>query len=504
MRRLLCLLSLVLLPLAAGASCGGGGGGGDAPPCTKPGTLRALAVQGQPAPGTAGSYGAFAASVPMDCAAGGWSAFVAATTDASRPQGLFVAQPDGSVLLAFHAGEPVPGSPPGGGQVGDLLAVRINASGQLLAYVDVDGNSSGVTWAVISATVAGGTITARQAVISKGQDTTPSGSSGAFLALDPSRLWLQADGRVCVGGTTSDGTEAVWLVNLDGSALQSLVATGDSLPDGSQAVTCNDLLAFGISGDGGRFAFVADVGGPFEDRLYVGSPSISTYAEVASDGNALPGGGLVLEVHGGGPLLVYDDGRVVWKAQGNSGVPDDVVLVGSSTAPYVSLARSGGIAPGGGVYGELDMLTSRPQCEYPHAVAERLGLGSGADLATYAFSATQPLLAIFEGQAAPADYGTTTTFTDQLPGLLSAQSVEVDGPGAVAFAALMADGSSGMFWLLPSCGMFTLAASGQAVPGLADTFGAFSPQAGRTVADGVVLFRAALQSAGSGLFRQGP
>lgn len=502
MPRLLTALLLLAL-LGVGTSCGGGGGG-DAPPCTKPGTLRALAVQGQPAPGTAGLYGAFSVGLPMDCASGGWSAFVVATTDITRTQGLFVAQPDGSVLLAAHVGEAVPAGLAGGGVLTGFQAVRINASGQLVALVTLAGNTSSVGFALLSATASGGAVGAKAVVVREWQDTTTSGSSGTLNGIDVSRLWLQADGRVCVGGTTSDGTEAVWLVNLDGSALQSLVATGDSLPDGSLAVTCNDLRAFGISGDGGRFAFVADVGGPFEDRLYIGSPSVSTYAEIASDGNVLPTGGLILEVHGGGPLLVYDDGRVVWKAQGNSGVPDDAVLVGSAAAPYTQLARSGGIAPSGGVYGELDMLTCQPQCEYPHAVAERLGLGTGSDLATYAFSSTQPLLAIYEGQAAPSDYGASTSFTDQLPGLRAAQTVDVDSTGAVAFAALMADGSSGMFWLLPSCGMFTLAASGQPVPGLADTFGAFSPQAARTVADGVVLFRAALQGAGSGLFRQGP
>ncbi|MFM8980661.1 MAG: hypothetical protein ACKOSS_09415, partial [Planctomycetia bacterium] len=229
MRRLLTAL-LLLSMLGLGASCGGGGGG-DAPPCTKPGTLRTLAVQGQPAPGTAGAYGAFNVGLPMDCAPGGWSAFVVGTTDATRTQALFVAQPDGSVLLAWHVGEAVPAGLPGGGTITSLQALRINGSGQLVALATLTGNTNSVAYALLAATVSGGAVGAKGVVLLDRQDTTSSGSSGLVAAIDTSRLWLLADGRVCVGGTTSDLTEAVWLVNLDGSALQSLVATGDSLPD---------------------------------------------------------------------------------------------------------------------------------------------------------------------------------------------------------------------------------------------------------------------------------
>ncbi|MFM8386121.1 MAG: hypothetical protein ACKOCB_04765 [Planctomycetia bacterium] len=503
MRSLLrCLLLLVAA--SSGASCGGGGGGDEPAPCTRPGTLRALAVQGQPAPGTAGAYAAFDPGMLMDCAAGGWSAFACATTDATRSQGVFVAQPDATVVLVFHVGESLPAGTAGGGTIGGFTGVRVNAAGQLLALVAVTGNTGGRTFALLSSSVSGGVVGTKRVVLLHQQDTASSGSSGVLASLDTGRLWLLADGRAVAGGVTSDSTEAVWIVGLDGNGLDSLVATGDTLPDGSLAVTCNDLRAFGISADGGRFAFVADVGGLYEDRLYIGAPSISSYAEVASDGNALPGGGNVLEVHGGGPLLVYDDGRVVWKAQGNGSVPDDVILVGSSSVAYTRLARSGLAAPGGGAYGELDMLACAPQCEYPQAVGERLGLGSSSDRATYAFSATQPLLGLYEGRSAPSDYGAATTFTDQFPGLRAPQCTDVSQDGAMACAALMADGSSGMFWIVPSCGLFTLAGSGQAVPGMADTFGAFAPQATRTVATGVVLFRAALQVAGSGLFRHGP
>jgi hypothetical protein len=500
---------LLALPLLLGTACGGGGGGssGGGTPCVKPGTLREIALQGQAAPGTGGIYQAFGAGMLMDCAQDGWSVFVAGTTDGANAQCLFVVEPSGNVLKAFATGEVVPNA--GGGTISGYQLARVNGSGQILTEVSITGDGGGRTFGLLTAQVIGGAVTNKTALVYHQQDMTATGVDGTFLDLDESRVWFLDDGRTFFGGTTNDPAEALWIVNIDGGSLECLLATGDALPDlGSPNVACLDIEAVGIDQLGNRYAFVADVGGMFEERLYIGSTTVSGYAEVASDGNALPAGGRegnILECHAGGPLLLYNDGNVVWKALGTETVPDDVILSGNAVAPYFELARSGYLAPGasGGGFGDLDLLNHRQEPEFPQMMCELINVPGGADFATYAFTGSGPLLSIFEGRAVPADFAASTSFTDQLPGLRAAQTFDVARDGSFAFAAATQNGSNGMFWLVPGCGTFTLAKVGTTTPG-GDTFGAFAPQATHTCHDGVVLFRALLTTAGSGVFRQGP
>jgi hypothetical protein len=503
MRRL-ALAALLALPLFFGAACGGGGGDDEPVPCTAPGVLRALAVQGAPAVGTAGSFGAFPVDLLLDVAPGGWAVFEAATSDPLNAACVHVAQPDGSLLKVFATGETVPA--PGNGTISDFLVVRVNAAGQVLVEVAITGDSGGRDFGLLTAQVVGGVVTSKAALVYEGHNMGPSGVAGTLTDIDESRVWFQADGRTFFGGTTSTPHEAAWVVNLDGTGLDDLLATGDILPDGPGSAVCLDIKALGVSGDGSRFAFVSDVGGPFEDRLYVGNTGTTTILEVASDGNALPGGGVVQEIHGGGELLAFNNGFVLWQAEGSTAASDDVVLYGSAFTPYVELARTADPAPGsGGFFGELRLVNHRQQCLFPAVDADLLLVPGGADFAMYVVGSGSPLLSIYENRPAPPDLGETTTFTDLLPGLAAAQRADIAPDGAFAFAALMANGTSGMFWLIPACGTFTLAKSGAAAPVTGgDTYGAFSPQAAHTCHDDVVLFRALLTTNGSGVFRQGP
>lgn len=502
MRRI-ALASLLALPLAFGAACGGGGGG---PPavCTVPGTLRALAVQGALAVGTAGNFGAFAVDLLLDVAPGGWSVFEATTSDTLNAQCIYVAQPDGSLLKAFAKGETVPA--PGDGTISDFLLARVNGAGQLLVEVAITGDSGGRDFGLITAQVVGGVVISKVALVYEGQNMGPSGVAGNLTDIDENRVWFQADGRTFFGGTTSTPHEAFWVVNLDATGLDDLIATGDLLPDGTGSAVCTDLEAVGVSSDGLRYALVANVGGPFEERVYVANTGTTTIGEVASDGNALPGGGFVAEAYDSGDLLVFNNGFVMWQAEGSFAAPDDVILYGSSSVPYIELARSADSAPGsGGFFGELRLVRHRQQCVFPEVDADLLAVPGGADFAMYVIGSGAPLLSIFESRPAPPDYGATTAFTDLLPGLGDPQRFDISPDGSFAFAGLMTNASSAMFWLVPGCGTFTLAKSGGAapVPG-GDTFGAFSPAAAHTVHDDVVLFRALLTTHGSGVFRQGP
>jgi hypothetical protein len=496
--------SLLAVPLLVGAGCGGGGGDDDSAPCVVPGTLRALAVQGAPALGTAGAFGAFPVDLLLDTAPGGWSVFEATTGDPLNAQCIYVAQPDASLLKVFAKGETVPA--PGDGTISDFLVARVNGAGQVLVEVAITGDTGGRDFGLLTAQVVGGVVTSKVALIYEGFNMGPSGVAGNLADIDEGRIWFQADGRTFFGGTTSTPHEAAWVVNLDGTGLDDLIATGDLLPDGAGVAVCVHLKALGVSADGSRFGFAADVGGPFEDRLYVGNTGTTTLAEVASDGNALPGGGVVQEVYGGGDLLVFNNAFVMWQAEGSTALSDDVVLYGSPTTPYIELARTADPAPGsGGFFGELRFVRHRQQCVFPAVDADLLLVPGGADFAMYVLGSGAPLLSIYEGRPAPPDLGEATVFTDLLPGLAEPQRFDVSPDGSFAFGGLMANGTSGIFWLIPACGTFTLAKSGGPAPVTGgDTFGAFAPQAAHTCHDDVVLFRALLTTNGSGVFRQGP
>lgn len=498
MRRLvvwsLAVLSAGLLP-----ACGGGGGGDDPAPCTKPGTLRALAFQGASAPGTSGVFGSFTAGMLMDTAAGGWSVFTATTSDAGAPRGCWVAQPDGTALLVFRAGETVPDA--GGGVIQDFSLVRTNAAGHVLAGVTLTGDSGGRTFGLLSAQVVGGAVVAKHDVVYHLRDTSASGLAGLLADIDESRVVLTDDGRIFFAGTTASA-EALWVVNIDGSGLAVQVKTGDALP---QVGSLTDLQAIGVSRNGNRYACVGSFNGSYPELL-LGGDTGGTFSTIAKDTDGLGsfGGGSILSVHAGGPLLVYDSGSVLWKAQGDRGGLDDVLLLGSRSEPFTAFARTDGIAPstGGAQLGALDLLQHEPEGVLPMFRAQLVGTSNGVDFATFGIGSSLSL-AFFEGRAAPADLGQSAVFTDTLPGLGAAPSVDIARDGGFAFAGLLTNGTSGVFWLLPGCGFFTVAHSGGGAPG-GDTFGAFSPSATHTTADGVVLFRANLTTAGSGLFRQGP
>lgn len=507
MPRIAALL-LVLLPLGFAPACGGGSGSDPAPECTKPGTLRMIAVAGQPAPDTAGNFAAFPVGMLMDVAIGGWGAFVADTTDPAVQSGVWIVLPDGSARLAFAKGETAPDA--GGGTITGFGLVRVNGAGQVLVLANVTGAGTR-DFGLLTAQVVGGVVTGKNDVVYESDDMTATGTTGNLQTLDNANITFVDDGRVFFRGVTTTGFDTYWSANVDGTNRNRLVGEGSSVPNNPSAPTLGpllDLRAVGVSRDGNRFAFVYDtaVGG----ALSIGTTGTSFYGGIAFDGQGIPDAprfGSLLDVYNGGPLLVYDSGSVVWKAQGSASAPDDVLFIGSNTVPYFVLARTGDFASqaGGGTFGTLDLLQHRSENGGPIVDAQLIAVPNGVDSALYGLATNPPSLAMFEGRPAPTDLGQTTTFTDTdtFPGLNVPGYADVSRDGALAFAALLQNGTSGLFWLLPNCGLFTIAASGLPAPG-GDTFGPFSPQNTHTTHNGVVLFRAPLTTASSGIFRHGP
>jgi hypothetical protein len=167
------------------------------------------------------------------------------------------------------------------------------------------------------------------------------------------------------------------------------------------------------------------------------------------------------------------------------------------------MARSGDTAPstGGATFGGIEILQHRPECSLPMIRAQLVGAPNGVNFAFFGVTLQPPALAMFQGRAGPSDLG--SQFTDEFPGVNTQGYVDIGRNGSFAFASKLLNGVSGIFWQIPFCGLFTVASSGGAAPG-GDTFGAFAPTSTHTSANEVVLFRAPLTTAGSGVFRQGP
>ena len=103
----------------------------------------------------------------------------------------------------------------------------------------------------------------------------------------------------------------------------------------------------------------------------------------------------------------------------------------------------------------------------------------------------------------PAGVGTGLRFTSTYPGLAGQGRRDADTAASLAFANVMSNGQPGAFWLIPNLGLFTIAVGGQNIPGGGDTFAGLNSWR-TTTTTGVMLFRAPVTGAGSGIFRRGP
>ena len=112
-------------------------------------------------------------------------------------------------------------------------------------------------------------------------------------------------------------------------------------------------------------------------------------------------------------------------------------------------------------------------------------------------------LAMWDTRNAPAGLGAGLRFTSTFPGLAGQGRRDADTTASLAFANVLNNGQPGAFWLLPNLGLFTIAASGQTLPDGGDTYASLNTWRTTTAKD-VMLFRAPVTGAGSGIFRRGP
>jgi hypothetical protein len=103
--------------------------------------LRSVVRSGQALPDPVGGSIDTLGGVP-DFADGGAVSFSATVAGGSVAAGVFVAEPGGSIRVVALAGDPAPGAP--GDSFGGFVATSINAAGQVAFGATTSGGSNGV------------------------------------------------------------------------------------------------------------------------------------------------------------------------------------------------------------------------------------------------------------------------------------------------------------------------------------------------------------------------
>lgn len=491
--------SLAALALVSFSACGGGGGGGGSstpPPATLPGSLITLALQGAAAPGTtAGTIASVSTTPIMDVAHGGWTAYMMpVNTGTGTVQVLYVAQPDNTIVEVWAQGDTIPGAP--ARTIASFQDVWITPSGRVIAAVTPFGGGGPV---FLSALVSAGAVSARAEILETG-DTVANGGGATWTTIVLDSVCVTDDGTVWFFGNDSTGLERLASVAFDGGTLQTHVSEGSALPG---AVTVIDLITYGVSSDGTRFAFVADTSAP-EERLYSGTPGSALYLERLQVGEALPnstGGGTIARVWERGPILVYSNNTIILQGNGSVAAIDDVFLSllvdsGGAPLPAVILLRSGAVPPTstGGQVADILLINQSRSTTYPMIRANLVGVPN-VTVAFYALASAFQLV-VFESQAAPDGGALTSAF----PSLALQDYYDAANQGSLAFRNIVDNGLSGVFWSFRDRGLLRVALEGQAAPG-GDTWGPLGIGA-HSVADDTLAFYAQVVNGGAGLFRQ--
>jgi len=504
MHRSTRILAVLVLGCAL-VACGGGGGGDGPSAPSAPGTLRALAVEGTAAPGTAGVFQDFPPYPLMSAADGGLCAFVAPTTDGTMPEVLYAARADSTAALlpVFALGDVA--LAPSDGAIATFEAVWITSDGWIVTVVGIVGDSASRTFGVYTARITAGGVSDRSVAIYEGDDLTGAGGVDALASLELTSACVATDGTLWfVGEDGPGGPIGLWSVEHDGGNLTARVQPGDAFQDTATVVGVD---AFGIDAAGSVFVYVASASSGGRRMVVHTSVGGALNLEFLRTGDTMPSGiGAVANVHKGGPIVVFSTGQVVWVAQGNQGGIDDVLMVFTplpAPVTYGELIRSGDTATstGMGTHAAIDMLDVAKSCNSPAFLATVLGSTNGVTTGTFAVRDTAGThvldssnLAISGGALVPASW------VDLRSG--DRGYAEAASDGSFLFAQAFA-GTSALFWTVRGSGTFALAASGGPAPG-GDVFGSFEATSAHTVGAGNALFRADLVTAGSGIFRQGP
>lgn len=520
--------SLVLgSALTALSACGGGGGGSGPTTPTLPGTLGAIALEGGSAPGTgAGTFGAFGPSTLIDVADGGWTAFVATVAGGTSPKGLFVRRPDGVVVNVYLKNDAVPVSPspyPGVGSILDFVRIWISpgiGTGAIVtAYVTITGSS--VEGLVSARVPSNGAATEKTGVIYLGRALPTSRqalNTGNLVTLDPDLVQVDDQGDVFFIGVGSNAVNGVWTINrLGETALyKAVAASGDFAPVNGTLGQAFDAL--GIDSNGLIVAYAVDVfNGPTHAIIAQNNFQNSGVLVAQNTGQPPNVGARSFEsVYGGGPIHVTTGSGtafVVWEGNLTGAAPDIGVftrqvlggnILGLGSLLTMAYPGEGISGLGGGAFVTNIRLLDASLA--PNRIPIFCDIGGGtSNRALFSAPDAATLTGVVaQGQTAPAPGG--TTFTSSFPSLTIDGIKHGDYLGSLALSAVLANGSSGVFWAVFGSLFFQVVRQGDVAPGTSGgTFGSFAVASPVLTASSFVVFTSTVAggSSPSGLFIQG-
>ena len=516
--RLLGGLALAFVGAAApgcGGGSGGGGGGGGA--CTIPGTLVALALEGQPTP-AGGIYAAFPANAKISTASGDWTAFVADVIGGSSTRGLFVARPNGQVVKVYAKGDPCPTTNGSSGVINDFRRIWMRPNGIVVALVDLTGGS--IETFLTAQVNSNGVVLNRIDAISLGDALPPgagTGTVGTLASIDDNLIQVTDAGTIFfrgAGNTGIPGLNGIWAVSVGGTGILSVAVTGQLAPGSASHTLGYDFQGLGIDSGGQLVTYVVDViGGETSEMFAVSSGSGAV--RIAGNLSTPPGGRPFDDVYEGGPIVTGFDGLngvVAWTGHVSGGVPNvgvfsRSVVVSSGQLTAGALTRIIGPADpltGVGVGAIASQATLLSMENEPTRITMEVLVSGGSTDRVYV-SAPSPttLNEIFrEGDAAPGG----GNFLNTYPSLALTQEICAERDGTFGFTSVLTDATSGVFWAVQGCDFFAVVKDGAAAPGTGTgVFASFATPSSVSVATGNIAFRAALTggAAPTGIFRQG-
>lgn len=364
-RSLLAILFLVFLaPATAGAAPGY--------------ILRAIALEGDPAPGTEDTYGEFFQAAINES---GDVAFSAPLSSGPVAFGVWVDEGGGPVLR-MRDGDPAP-APAADSYLAASLFSRTDTAGDVAVAIVLSGgtdgiflDASGVDSALVlegeaAPTPPGGTLDASLADIS-GFTMNPAGdialrsgvtggsnASGVFVRTAAGTVTMRAGagdaplgggpdtfasfdlpsispgGSVAFGAALAGGSATAGLFLDSGSGPALLVRDGDAAPD-TGGGTFVDFLYPAVNADG-EVAFLSNVaGGSATAGLFVATPAVSS---VVVEGQVVPGAGPVATV--ANVPVIASDGTVALSLGFASGPVDGGVYLHAPGGGFSRVAVQG-------------------------------------------------------------------------------------------------------------------------------------------------------------------
>ena len=503
MRRAITLVFALVFTITL-AACGGGGGDDS----SAPGELRLIAAEGAAAPGTAGVFLAIPDQPVMDAANGGWCAYVLPTTDGTKTKVLYVVQPDGTptIVEVFAIGDSA--LTPGGGTISDIRRVWMCDDGTVMAFINVTGDTNGVTFGVVSAVVAAGTAGQKNGVIFSGRDLTPIGGDGNLTGFDVTTACKGSNGTLWFRGQDNGADLDLFSVMKDGTSLTRRAAVGDAVGAARGGGVIVTIDHWTVDASGSVFCIVVTASAGALERIIARGTGLNV--EFFGTGDLLPGVGTAIDAFKGTRLIAFVSGQIIWVCEGSQGGTDDVLMLYEPLnmgVPYSELARSGDTAPdtGMGTIGTIRLLNNVKSAVLPGVQLQVISGINGISQAIYRvlgagnnnLDPDSSNVRIFMGGFVPAAWVNLSSFNPDT----GAPYPEVSQNGSILFAQSFG-GTSTLIWSVGGF-PFTLAEPGDATPD-GDTFVGFATGFEGVTANDVALFRANVTTAGSALYRRGP